>query len=174
MPERQKFKKLKTESDLRRFIDEIKPYYYGCLVNMYENDYPSIEGVDKRKRFLNRLLKYANQYRKYGFDDTETWSLDCTTAYFMIPRLKRFIELVRTGKVDGVPAKIIDETRDLNKKGHYNVDCRQKWIEVLKSILFYLECVSDCKDCFDKDSKEGRMYEKGMEDFKEYFENLWW
>jgi len=36
---------------------------------------------------------YKQQRFENGFDDTETWHLDCTFALFMIPRLKRFIEV---------------------------------------------------------------------------------
>ncbi len=30
---------------------------------------------------------------KRGFDDSETWDLDCTFSEFMIPRLERYIEI---------------------------------------------------------------------------------
>lgn len=39
------------------------------------------------------LKMYKKQRIENGFDDTETWSLDRTFALFMIPRLKRFIEV---------------------------------------------------------------------------------
>ena len=37
--------------------------------------------------------KYRQQRFENGFDDTETWHLDSTMALFIIPRLKRFIEI---------------------------------------------------------------------------------
>ncbi len=40
-----------------------------------------------------KLEKYKKQRDKNGFDDTETWYLDKTFALFLIPRLKRFIQL---------------------------------------------------------------------------------
>jgi hypothetical protein len=40
-----------------------------------------------------KLEKYKKQRDERGFDDTETWHLDKTLALFLIPRLKRFIEL---------------------------------------------------------------------------------
>ena len=37
--------------------------------------------------------KYKQQRFEQGFDDTETWHIDRTLALFIIPRLKRFIEV---------------------------------------------------------------------------------
>ncbi len=36
---------------------------------------------------------YKQQRFENGFDDTETWHIDRTMALFIIPRLKRFIEV---------------------------------------------------------------------------------
>ena len=36
---------------------------------------------------------YKKQRFEQGFDDTETWHMDRTIALFIIPRLKKFIEL---------------------------------------------------------------------------------
>ena len=40
-----------------------------------------------------KLEKYKKQRDERGFDDTETWHLDKSLTFFLIPRLKRFIEL---------------------------------------------------------------------------------
>ena len=40
-----------------------------------------------------KLEKYKKQRDERGFDDTETWYLDKTFALFLIPRLKRFIQV---------------------------------------------------------------------------------
>jgi hypothetical protein len=37
--------------------------------------------------------KYKQQRFEQGFDDTETWHMDRTIALFIIPRLKKFIEI---------------------------------------------------------------------------------
>ena len=39
------------------------------------------------------LERHKKQRFENGFDDTETWHLDCTMALFIIPRLKRFMEV---------------------------------------------------------------------------------
>lgn len=41
----------------------------------------------------DKLEKYRKQREEKGFDDTETWQLDKTFALFMIPRIKRFIQV---------------------------------------------------------------------------------
>ena len=40
-----------------------------------------------------KLERYKKQREEQGFDDTETWHLDRTFALFMIPRIKRFIQV---------------------------------------------------------------------------------
>lgn len=36
---------------------------------------------------------YKQQRFEQGFDDTETWHLDRSMAFFLVPRLKRFIQV---------------------------------------------------------------------------------
>ncbi len=43
---------------------------------------------------------YKQQRFENGFDDTETWHIDRTLALFIIPRLKRFVE-VNNGIANG-------------------------------------------------------------------------
>lgn len=40
-----------------------------------------------------RLEHFTKQREEQGFDDTETWHLDKTLALFLLPRLKRFIQV---------------------------------------------------------------------------------
>ena len=40
-----------------------------------------------------KIEKYKKQRDQNGFDDTETWHLDKTFALFLIPRLKRYIQV---------------------------------------------------------------------------------
>ena len=51
---------------------------------------------------------YRKQREKFGFDDTETWHLDRTMALFLIPRLRRFLE-VNNGIANGETAESYDE-----------------------------------------------------------------
>ena len=55
--------------------------------DVYEKD-PVVKEKHRQRRF------------EFGFDDTETWHLDRTMALFIIPRLKRFME-VNNGIANG-------------------------------------------------------------------------
>ena len=43
----------------------------------------------------DREKKFVEQRKKRGFDESETWSLDCTIAEFVIPRLEEYLEIVQ-------------------------------------------------------------------------------
>ena len=51
---------------------------------------------------------YKQQRFEQGFDDTETWHMDRTMALFIIPRLKRFLE-VNNGIPNGETEESYDE-----------------------------------------------------------------
>ena len=51
---------------------------------------------------------YKQQRFEQGFDDTETWHMDRTIALFIIPRLKKFIEL-NNGIPSGETVESYDE-----------------------------------------------------------------
>ena len=55
---------------------------------------------DVYEKDLERKEQYRQQRFLNGFDDTETWHLDRTMALFIIPRLKRFME-VNNGIANG-------------------------------------------------------------------------
>jgi hypothetical protein len=60
--------------------EALKNIDFGVSEECYSND-------------KTRLDTYQKQRFENGFDDTETWHLDRTFALFMIPRLKRFLEV---------------------------------------------------------------------------------
>ena len=55
---------------------------------------------DVYEKDSERKEQYRQQRFSNGFDDTETWHLDRTMALFIIPRLKRFME-VNNGIANG-------------------------------------------------------------------------
>ena len=57
---------------------------------------------------LVKKEQYRQQRFETGFDDTETWHMDRTMALFIIPRLKRFIE-VNNGIPNGETEESYDE-----------------------------------------------------------------
>lgn len=56
---------------------------------------------------LVKKEQYRQQRFENGFDDTETWHMDRTMALFIIPRLKRFIEVN-----NGIPNDETEESYD--------------------------------------------------------------
>jgi hypothetical protein len=48
---------------------------------------------DVYEKDLVKKEQYRQQRFEKGFDDTETWHMDRTMALFIIPRLKRFMEV---------------------------------------------------------------------------------
>jgi len=69
-----------------------------------------------------KLEKYKKQRDQNGFDDTETWHLDKTLALFLIPRLKRYIQ-VNNGFPNG-------ETEDsFNEKLNYIVKSFEEYYQ---------------------------------------------
>ena len=47
------------------------------------------------EKYDDREKKFAKQRKKRGFDESETWALDCTIAEFVIPRLEEYIEIAQ-------------------------------------------------------------------------------
>ena len=60
---------------------------FSVADDVYEKD-PAVKETHRQRRF------------EFGFDDTETWHMDRTMALFIIPRLKRFME-VNNGIANG-------------------------------------------------------------------------
>jgi uncharacterized protein YqcC (DUF446 family) len=73
-------KKSKDYLQLSIKPEALKNINFSVADEVYEKDPESRE-------------KYKQQRFEQGFDDTETWHIDRTLALFIIPRLKRFIEV---------------------------------------------------------------------------------
>jgi hypothetical protein len=59
----------------------------------------------------DRVEMYKLQRQNNGFDDTETWHLDKTFSLFVIPRLKRYLEVN-----NGIPIGETSESYDTKIK----------------------------------------------------------
>jgi hypothetical protein len=84
------------------------------------NDFSIAEEVYKDEP--KKLEKYKKQRDKNGFDDTETWYLDKTFALFLIPRLKRFIQ-VNNGFPNG------ETIESYNEKLNFIVDSFEEYYQ---------------------------------------------
>jgi len=108
----------------------------------------------KKPLYLNkadrRYKKHLKQLKKWGFSDSETWSLNLVIAEFILPRLKRFREIDI-----GMPGCLTES----------------KWEEILDKMIFAFEnIVKD--EIYSKtiDIKIG----SGLRLFGKYFRYLWW
>jgi len=102
------------------------------------------EKDDKRDK------KYSKQRIKRGFDDSETWSVGDTIINFAIPRLERYIEIVK----------------DFLEEKEFTEKCET----VLKS--FKLLSRDNGTRIFT--DEERIIVDKGLKLFGEIFEGLWW
>lgn len=96
------------------------------------------------KKKDEREKKFLKQRLERGFDDSETWSLDCTIASFLIPRLERLMEISDSDK----------EIRD----------------SILKSMKLIVRNHGDR----DWTEKEEKIVFKGIRNLSKYFLKLWW
>lgn len=105
------------------------------------------------KKDPDTLEKYRKQRVENGFDDTETWHLDRTVALFMIPRLKRFIEVN-----NGIP---VGETiESYNEKLQFMIYAFENYYATNK----YYESV---------DSNEREKLTNDVKQAVEYLSKLW-
>ena len=98
----------------------------------------------------NRWCKYKGQRLSRGFDDSETWNLDTTIAKFIIPRLERFIEIYEDFVID-----------------------HDGFVPKMKNALECFKMYEDENTNFwDKETSE--KFQRGMHDFADIFQALWW
>ena len=96
----------------------------------------------------SRESEYSEQRISRGFDDSETWALANTIAKFIIPRLKRFIEISND--------HFIRSTHD------YELFLRS------------LELINRDNGSWIFTESEENELEKGLKLFPEIFQTLWW
>lgn len=103
-----------------------------------------------------RFEAYKQQRLERGFDDSELWSLDCTIAEFIAPRLKAYKEQAK--RIGDHPCSITSE----------------KWQEILDQMIEGFELYPDHFNWPSEDSNENwkKVY-KALELFKNWFMNLW-
>lgn len=103
---------------------------------------------DKRER------SYAKQRIKRGFDDSELWSLDCTIAQFILPRLIEFKK-----QTEGYPAHMAGES---------------EWHENLEKMILAFKLVVDGKLIVTHETSiRFKKFDEGISLFKDHFLNLW-
>ena len=96
---------------------------------------------------------YKQQRFEQGFDDTETWHMDRTIALFIIPRLKKFIELN-----NGIPTG--ETIESYNEKLNFIISAFENYYATNK----YYESVDDV---------ERKQLTDDVKQAVEYLSKLW-
>lgn len=114
---------------------------------------PYIKKTDKRYKGFKKQIK------EKGFCDAETWGLDSTIAEFILPRLRRFRQILA-----GYPGNLTSH----------------EWEVILDDMIFAFDwSLNNEENKYDKltdyeKEENWRRYETGMNRFAEYFRHLWW
>lgn len=115
--------------------------YYGHAFELSKDD--------------ERLEKFKQQRKDWGFDDTETWNLNTTIIKFALPRLKRFKEITFA-----YPAEFKD---------------MEEWYKTLDKMINAFQVWLDDEYWFKENQDTlGKQVEEGFELFHKYFNALWW
>ena len=101
---------------------------------------------------------YKQQRFEQGFDDTETWHMDRTIALFIIPRLKKFIELN-----NGIPTG--ETVESYNEKLNFIINAFENYYATNR----YYESVDDAERKQLTDDVK-----KAVEYLSKLWFELWW
>ena len=125
--------------------EAIKNINFSVADEVYEKDLATRE-MYKQQRF------------EQGFDDTETWHMDRTIALFIIPRLKKFIE-VNNGIPNG------ETIESYNEKLNFIISAFENYYATNK----YYESVDDTESKQLTDDVR-----KAVEYLSKLWFELWW
>lgn len=103
---------------------------------------------------LPRRIKHLIQRLRYGFDDSDTWSLDMTMAKWLVPRLKRFQKLSI-----GVPEFEMTQV---------------EWSTILYKMIVAFELIANQYEADEPLWHNDPRVEEGLNLFRKYYLSLWW
>jgi hypothetical protein len=106
-----------------------------------------------RLRLVKRKIKFLYQKLVWGFSDDELWSLDNTTARWLLPRLQRF--------------------RDITFAHPACLNSLEEWKEILDTIIFALERHLEDEWLFNLSEEDKEKVYNGFEYLGTYFRGLW-
>ena len=113
---------------------------------------------DVYEKDLVKKEQYRQQRFERGFDDTETWHMDRTMALFIIPRLKRFIEVN-----NGIP--IGETVESYNEKLNFIISAFENYYD---SDKYYNSVDIEERRKLTDDVK------KAVENLSKLWFELWW
>jgi hypothetical protein len=97
-----------------------------------------------------RQEQWAKERAERGFDDTETWNLNCVIAKFLVPRLEAFKE---------------------RHICHPSALTMEEWDCVLQKIIDGFKEMENYDDITNFDYDKVR---KGLKLFRKWYFDLWW
>ena len=104
-------------------------------------------------RNLDMSLKRIWQNIIKGWNDSDCWNLDYIIAKFILPRLKRFNELIYS---------------------HPSTLTITEWHEVLNKMIFSFESIIENEEDFIESTEEREhKIQEGLYLFSKYFKHLW-
>jgi hypothetical protein len=121
--------------------EKVDPKYLG-IPNI---QFSLIKPNDEREELFKK------QRIERGFDDSELWSLDCTIAKFILPRLKRFKERYVDSVVDD--SNLIDD--------------------IDKMIIAFELAIAQFDEHLIEDLNQSQ-FKEGIQLFADRFLQLWW
>ena len=102
-----------------------------------------------------RFEAYKQQRLERGFDDSELWSLDCTIAEFIAPRLKAYTEAA---------AKIGEHPFDVTE---------EEWQNILGEMVEGFEIYPEHLHWVEEAKLNWKKVNKALSHFHKYFFTLW-
>lgn len=104
---------------------------------------------------LQRMVYFWWQRKTRGWDDSETWNLNITISRFIIPRLRRLLELNDCFVCE--PEMTAGE-----------------WKVILEDMLYFHEMVVAIHEGMDPMLLDAERYNEGRTNFFAYYNSLWW
>lgn len=123
----------------------------------------------------NRLIHLGQKITRKGhFSDDELWDLFYNISRYVLPRLKRYKELMDR-PFSGYPCEMIegDVSRDITKEESEKYS--NKWRDIVEEMIVSFELIvkDDWGGDIKKYKEQRKIKEKGLSLFAQYFENLW-
>jgi hypothetical protein len=103
-------------------------------------------------QFAKRSIRFFFQRLIRGWDDRETYSLDCSLAKIIVPRLKRFKEVSIA-----VPVNLEEK----------------EWSEIIDTMIASFEFFGS-EQRWNATNEEIIKHQQGLNFFAEYYNSLWW
>jgi len=98
-----------------------------------------------------RTAKLLNQYKRQGWCDADTWSLDATLARLILPRLKRYQKTTMSSATQ---------------------KSEKEWNDILDKMIKGFEFIAS-PEYYGYNADEKKMVEETLQLFAEYFTDLW-